>query len=50
MSPKVITGEIFKNRKEISVETFKELFAVGGDQEDQDCAGRQVEAQQCIDH
>ena len=30
MSPKVITGEIFKNRKEISVETFKELIADGG--------------------
>ena len=30
MSPKVITGEIFKNRNEIPVDTFKELIADGG--------------------
>ena len=30
MSPKVISGEIFKNRKEIALETYKDLIADGG--------------------
>ena len=29
MSPRVITGEIFKNMNEISVKSFNKLFAVG---------------------
>ena len=30
MSPKVISGEVFKNRKEIALETYKDLIADGG--------------------
>ena len=30
MSPKVISGDVFKNRKEIPIETFKDLIADGG--------------------
>ena len=30
MSPKVISGDIFKNRKEIDIEIYKDLIADGG--------------------
>ena len=30
MSPKVITGEVFKNRKELGEEDYKDLIVDGG--------------------